>query len=218
MKWFRHNTDSHINLKLREIFADFGLEGYALYWLCLELVGQQGVKYRLNGSKSWQKALKEISKLPQEKMDKILTRFAELNLICAKSLKNKDLYIPKMREYSDDYTNKVRRMSEQGTELVHLQYNTLHNITEQYITTKGWDRNNKELVNEIYKQNVKPAKKILLLTKDLDNALMCLAWVAELMNKQGLNWNMWTVLKWLPEWQKTRPSPEALEYQKKFGG
>ena len=38
MKWFKHDTSANMDGKLQEILLDYGLEGYGLYWYCLELI------------------------------------------------------------------------------------------------------------------------------------------------------------------------------------
>lgn len=38
MKWFKHNADANRDAKLEKVLMRFGAEGYALYWLCLELI------------------------------------------------------------------------------------------------------------------------------------------------------------------------------------
>ncbi len=38
MRWVKHDTDAHMDAKLQEILLDYGLEGYGLYWYCIELI------------------------------------------------------------------------------------------------------------------------------------------------------------------------------------
>lgn len=38
MKWFKHDTDASQDAKLQNVLLDYGLEGYGLYWYCLELI------------------------------------------------------------------------------------------------------------------------------------------------------------------------------------
>lgn len=203
MKWFRHNVDSHINLKHRDLMVEFGLEGYAIYWICLEFIAHQGHNYRLNGSKSWKKALLAVSNIECQKLEKILYKMGELNLICHKSLEKGDLYIPKMKEYSDEYTKRIRRISEQGADKVSLQYNTLQDITIHYITKKGWygeASKNKDLMNELFKRNVSPIKKLYILAQgDKNRVLEAIDWFGGLCDKKGLSWTIETIIKWYPE-------------------
>ena len=55
MKWFRHNSDSYSNLKIQELIGEHGIEGYGVWWICCELVAQQGEKFSLKNTKNWTK-------------------------------------------------------------------------------------------------------------------------------------------------------------------
>lgn len=127
MKWFRHQSDSYSNLKLRPVLALFGLEGYGLFWICVELVAQQGIKYRIEAKKTWKSTIQYITKVDEKKLDEILEMFSEVGLIDKKALNKGILFIPKMLEYSDEYTKKVRREYGQGTDNISLHNSTLHN-------------------------------------------------------------------------------------------
>jgi hypothetical protein len=111
MKWFKHHSDSSNNLKLQSLLKDFGWDGYGKWWVIDELVASQGENYRIKASKKWKNYLLEKFKISEESLEKLLNNLAESNLIDKISLKKGILYIPKLREYSDDYQNKVRRKS-----------------------------------------------------------------------------------------------------------
>jgi hypothetical protein len=38
MKWIKHDTDANQDDKLQNVLLDYGLEGYGLYWYCIELI------------------------------------------------------------------------------------------------------------------------------------------------------------------------------------
>lgn len=38
MKWVKHDTDAHRDAKLRKLMLAYGMEGYGLYWYCVELI------------------------------------------------------------------------------------------------------------------------------------------------------------------------------------
>jgi len=38
MKWLKHDSDANMDFKLQQLLLDYGLEGYGLYWYCLELI------------------------------------------------------------------------------------------------------------------------------------------------------------------------------------
>lgn len=123
MKWFKHQSDSYSNLKHQHVLSEHGLEGYGLYWICIEMIAQQGEEYRIEKSKNWKRVLCYITRQKEEKIDEFLKTFAETRLIDKDALAQGDLYIPKMAENADDYTNRVRRVSEPATDNVHLEQN-----------------------------------------------------------------------------------------------
>lgn len=109
--------------------AEFGIEGYGTFWLCLELVAQQGEEFSIKSGKNWKKALSAVTRIDIGKIENILSTMAELNLIDKKALKHNVLSIPKMEEYCDEYTKRVRRVSEQSTDNVRQPYHTIPNHT-----------------------------------------------------------------------------------------
>lgn len=132
MKWFKHETDAHMNLKLQAIIEKFGLEALGYYWICIELVGGQSENFQIKPDKMWKSYLSRVTGLDTEKQDQYLEFFADLNLIDKKALKSAILSIPKLGERSDDYTKRVRRMSEHTTDNVPLEENRIDkNRTEQ---------------------------------------------------------------------------------------
>lgn len=38
MQWFKHDANANMDAKLQEVLLDYGLEGYGLYWYCIELI------------------------------------------------------------------------------------------------------------------------------------------------------------------------------------
>lgn len=38
MKWFKHDSNANTDAKLKRVRMKYGLEGYGLYWYCLELI------------------------------------------------------------------------------------------------------------------------------------------------------------------------------------
>lgn len=38
MKWFKHDSNANMDFKMQTLLIDYGLEGYGLYWYCIELI------------------------------------------------------------------------------------------------------------------------------------------------------------------------------------
>lgn len=47
MKWFKHDSDAHRDPKLKKLVLKYGLEGYGLYFYCLELIAHEVVTNKL---------------------------------------------------------------------------------------------------------------------------------------------------------------------------
>ena len=112
MKWFQHQSNAHRDLDTEPLIEELGLEGYGFLWITYELVADKGKNYRIKERKDWKNYLKRTSKLPQEKFEKFLSTLVKLDLINEKAYNKGDLYAPKMKKYSDDYTKRIRRESE----------------------------------------------------------------------------------------------------------
>lgn len=48
MKWFKHDATAHIDSKLKRVRAKYGMEGYGLYWYCLELIAKNVETHNLS--------------------------------------------------------------------------------------------------------------------------------------------------------------------------
>lgn len=111
MKWFKHYSDSYSNLKQQAVIAEFGMEGYGFFWVCDELVAQQGEESRIRAGKGWKKALAYITRISGERIENMLIFFAEVNLIDQEALSKGDLYMPKLSEYGDEYSSRKKPTS-----------------------------------------------------------------------------------------------------------
>lgn len=138
MRWFKHFSDAYSNLKTQQVIAEFGMRGYGFFWVCCEFVAQQGDGFRVKSSKNWKKAVGYVTKENDADIEKFLAFFGDANLIDKKALEMGDLYIPKMKEYSDEYTDKVRRVSRQRRDFVALEQNRIEqNRTDKNRTEAG---------------------------------------------------------------------------------
>src|SRR3990167_11404571 len=108
MRWFKHDCDMHTDLKIQTLMEKHGTDGYAIWVICLELLGKEGKKGLLNSKSGWQNGLlKVVGWSDNGKLISILKTMAELNLINPKSLKYGNLYVPKFIKRADDYTMRL---------------------------------------------------------------------------------------------------------------
>ncbi len=202
MKWFKHLTESHTNFKHRKIVLENGIDAYGVYWVCVELVGQQGKKFTIKADEDWKSALIDITKLNWERLEKYLISFSKVNLICPKALKQGDLAIPKMNEYADEYNTRISR---QYPDNIGVDKIRIDKIREEYIKLKGWDL--KTFTSNDFSRTAKAIKTLLLRTKgEVEPILKGLAWIS----KQNYEWTLETLdKKWLDFMKPEKPQGAA---------
>jgi len=107
MKWFKHDTDANMDAKLQEVMLDYGLEGYGLYWYCIELIAQ-----RVNGDNltfelehDCRIIARNTGSTPQ-KVEQMMKSFIQLGLLDAD---NGHVFCLKLASRCDDFTAKAVR-------------------------------------------------------------------------------------------------------------
>lgn len=105
MKWFKHQADANLNAKLQEIILDHGMEGYGLYWFCLELVAMNVTSSKLTFELEHDaRIIARMTGLPASKIQSIMTQFIELDLFSASEGRIQCL---KLAKRCDDFTAKA---------------------------------------------------------------------------------------------------------------
>jgi len=107
MKWFKHDTDANMDAKLQEVMLDYGLEGYGLYWYCIELIAQ-----RVNGNNltfelehDCRIIARNTGSTPQ-KVEQMMKSFIKLGLL---DVDNGHVFCLKLASRCDDFTAKAVR-------------------------------------------------------------------------------------------------------------
>lgn len=81
MKWFKHDSGANMDGKLQEVLLDYGLEGYGLYWYCLELISgkieKENVEFKLEHDA---RIIARNTGSTAQKVQDIMNRFVELGL------------------------------------------------------------------------------------------------------------------------------------------
>jgi hypothetical protein len=105
MKWFKHDSDASIDAKVKLLIMTYGLEGYGLYWYCLELVARDVSANNLTFELEHDSQIiaKDFDISPQ-KVSEIMNYMVEINLF-----ENADGIITclKMAARTDEYTQKL---------------------------------------------------------------------------------------------------------------
>ena len=109
MKWFKHQSDANLNAKLQEVILDHGMEGYGLYWFCLELVAMNVTSTKLNFELEHDaRIIGRMSGMPVAKVEQLMKSFIELDLFEAS---NGRVQCLKLAKRCDDFTAKALRQN-----------------------------------------------------------------------------------------------------------
>lgn len=107
MKWFQHDSNSSMDSKLQEVLLDYGLEGYGLYWYCLELVAmgvdKQNLTFELEHDA---RVIARMAGSTPQRVEEMMRRFIELGLFEGNANMITCLSLAKR---CDEYTNKLLR-------------------------------------------------------------------------------------------------------------
>ena len=119
MKWFQHQANSSLDAKLQEVLLDYGLEGYGLYWYCLELVSMnvEATNLTFELEHDCRIIARNTGSTPQ-KVTEMMTSFVKLGLFdqadgiitCLSLMKKCDEYTSKLlkNNVSGQCRDKVR--------------------------------------------------------------------------------------------------------------
>jgi len=100
MEWFKHDSNANMDMKLQEVLLDYGLEGYGLYFYCLELIcgkiSAANMTFQLEHDA---RIIARNTGSTEQKVSEMMTRFVELGLFennsgmitCLKMLSRLDL-------------------------------------------------------------------------------------------------------------------------------
>lgn len=116
MKWFKHNSNANMDAKLQEILLDYGLEGYGLYWYCVELIAgnvdQENLTFELEHDC---RIIARNTGSTVQRVQEMMTKFIELGLF---EDSGGIVTCLKLAKVADDYTAKlVRKKIDETPEL-----------------------------------------------------------------------------------------------------
>lgn len=107
MKWFKHDANASIDSKLKRLRLKYGMEGYGLYWYCLECIAKNVESHNLTFE------LEEDSELISADTNIHRERVQEMMafMVDAGLFENRDGSITclKMATRTDEYTQKLMK-------------------------------------------------------------------------------------------------------------
>lgn len=114
MKWFKHETNARNDAKLDRVRMKYGMEGYGLYWYCLELIGASVEPHNLTFELEHDAELiAHRTGIHSERVQEMMAYMIEQGLFESSVVENKIIVTcMKMRVRADEYTLKVLRTLE----------------------------------------------------------------------------------------------------------
>jgi hypothetical protein len=116
MKWFKHDSTANMDAKLQSVLLEYGMEGYGLYWYCLELIAQtvtpENITFNLQHDS---RIIARNTGLGVQKVQEIMTHFVNIKLFQSN---NGLITCLKLANRTDDYITKITRKSGQSTDIV----------------------------------------------------------------------------------------------------
>ena len=112
MKWFQHQANSSLDAKLQEVLLDYGLEGYGLYWYCLELVSMnvEATNLTFELEHDCRIIARNTGSTPQ-KVTEMMTAFVKLGLF---DQADGIITCLSLMKKCDEYTNKLLKTKVSG--------------------------------------------------------------------------------------------------------
>jgi hypothetical protein len=142
MKWFKHDSDSSNDAKLKKLRLKYGAQGYGIYWYCLELIARNVEKHNLTFELEHDAELiADDFKLSSDLVQHIMTYMVELGLFeesngmitCLKMASRTDEYTQKLLQSIKKYPDNITTLSAQSlTKSVLIE----ENRTEEIILDK----------------------------------------------------------------------------------
>lgn len=164
MKWFKHDAAANMDAKLQSVLLEYGMEGYGLYWYCLELIAQtvtpENITFELEHDS---RVIARNTGLGVQKVQEIMTHFVNLGLF---ESDNGVISCIKLAQRTDDYINKISRLrlSGQSTDIVRTK-------SEKVVLDKiRSDKTRKEKDKAFSKPTIQEIKEYLVEIKGTINA------------------------------------------------
>lgn len=118
MQWFKHDSDANMDAKLQEVLLDYGLEGYGLYWYCIELITSKLDKNNLTFELEHDsRIIARNTGSTQQKVQEMMRKFIDLglfdenegNIRCLKLLKRLDSSMTNSKQMREFITTAKQR-------------------------------------------------------------------------------------------------------------
>jgi hypothetical protein len=109
MKWFKHDANAVLDSKLKRLRLKYGMEGYGLYWYCLECVARNVEQHNLTFElEEDAELIAADTGIHYERVEEMMRYMVSLGLF---ENQGGTITCLKMRARTDEYTAKLLRTS-----------------------------------------------------------------------------------------------------------
>jgi hypothetical protein len=171
MEWFKHDSNANLDEKLQEVLLDYGLEGYGLYWYCIELivgkVSSENITFEL---KHDARIIARNTNSTVQKVEEMMKRFVDVGLFenqegritcmkVARRLMTSATSNPKMRGLIQDI--KINHLKPTDTSIdTMIQPSSCHR--------HDGVMQDKNRIDKKDKTDIKPSRAVALVVDDFD--------------------------------------------------
>ncbi len=105
MKWFKHDSNAGTDAKLRKVRLKYGMQGYGLYWYCLELIAQTVEKHNLTFELEHDaEIIAHDTSIHQDLVEEMMAFMVDIKLFDSVGGR---IFCKKMATRTDEYTQKL---------------------------------------------------------------------------------------------------------------
>lgn len=112
MKWFKHLSSANRDEKLARIRDEFGLEGYGLYWLILEIIAEKVDEKNQTFVEFSPKTWRSFTQISTKKFQLFLNFYQKLGIFVVEFSQNLiKVDCPNILKYRDEWTRRKAKNS-----------------------------------------------------------------------------------------------------------
>jgi len=113
MKWYKHDSDASRDSKIQRVILKYGMEGYGLYFFCLELIASSVAKHNLTFELEHDSELiAAMTNIHFERVQEMMVDYVKWGLF--QDIDGK-IFCLKMASRTDEYTQQLMRFHEKGS-------------------------------------------------------------------------------------------------------
>lgn len=117
IRWFKHISTARNDPSMRMLVAEFGYEGYGIYWTVLEKIAENLKSDSVPSATMTAKQWANSGKISAKKFQKIIKFCAENEMFSVEIIqKYITISCPKLLKYRDEYKRKQDKISGQNPE------------------------------------------------------------------------------------------------------